>query len=57
MFAAISVGADNRFGHPHDEVVDRLRQAVGEDRLFLTSEDGTIAFITDGVKLWVKTND
>ncbi len=56
-FAVISVGADNRFGHPADEVVDRLRQAVGEDRLFLTSEDGSIAFITDGVKLWVETNN
>ncbi len=54
MLAAISVGADNRFRHPHDEVVDRLRQAVGEDRLFLTSEKGTIAFITDGEKLWVR---
>jgi competence protein ComEC len=57
MFAAISVGADNRFGHPADEVVKRVQHAVGEDRLFLTSEDGTITFITDGVKLWVKTNN
>jgi len=57
MFAAISVGADNPFGHPADEVVERLQEAVGEERLYLTSEDGTIAFITDGVKLWVETSD
>ncbi|MCL0074410.1 DNA internalization-related competence protein ComEC/Rec2 [Dehalococcoidia bacterium] len=57
MFAAISVGADNPFGHPGDEVIERLQEVVGEERLYLTSEDGTIAFITDGVKLWVKTND
>jgi competence protein ComEC len=56
-FAAISVGADNPFGHPADEVVERLEKVVGEERLLLTSEDGTIVFITDGVKLWVETNN
>jgi competence protein ComEC len=56
-FAAISVGADNPYGHPGHEVMERLQEVVGEQRLYLTSEDGTIAFITDGVKLWVETNN
>ena len=55
MFAAISVGADNRFGHPTDEVVTRLQEALDEGGLFLTSKDGTIEFITDGERLGVGT--
>ena len=53
--AAIPVGADNRFGHPHPEVINRLTERLGSDRVYLTSEHGTIEFITDGEKLWVKT--
>ena len=53
--AIISVENDNRFGHPHPEILSRLIQRVGKDKLFLTSESGTIEFISDGDKLWVKT--
>jgi len=53
--AAISVGTNNNFGHPHTEVVDRLTERLESDRLYLTSEHGTIELITDGKKLWVKT--
>ncbi len=52
--AVISVGADNPFGHPSPEVVDRLEQELGEERVYLTSQDGTIEFITDGERLWVR---
>jgi competence protein ComEC len=52
--ATISVGANNRFGLPDNEVVDRLTEQVGNDNLYLTSTHGTIEFITDGNKLWVK---
>jgi competence protein ComEC len=52
--AAISVGANNRFGLPYSDVVDRLTGQVGSDRLYLTSTHGTIEFITDGDRLWVK---
>ena len=55
MFAAISVGADNRFGHPTEEVIARLREALDEGGLFLTSKDSTIEFITDGERLGVGT--
>ena len=52
--AVISAGKDNRFGHPHPEVLDRLKNRIGSDNIFITSEDGTIEFITDGDRLWVK---
>jgi competence protein ComEC len=52
--AVISVGADNPFGHPSPEVVERLIDRLGEDKLYRTSEDGTIEFITDGETLWVR---
>jgi competence protein ComEC len=52
--AVISVGADNPFGHPGQEVVERLIDRLGEDNVYRTDEDGTIEFITDGERLWVK---
>lgn len=52
--AAISVGTNNRFGLPYSEVVDRLAERLGSDRLYLTSTHGTIEFVTDGDRLWVK---
>jgi len=53
--AVISAGADNPFGHPSTEVVARLEERVGYDRLYLTAEDGTVTFTTDGERLWVET--
>ena len=53
--AVISAGIDNRFGHPHPEVAERLSAAVGEPRVYLTADHGHIEFISDGDRLWVKT--
>lgn len=53
--AVISVGADNRFGHPSPSVVERLIDRVGEDNVYRTDKHGTVEFITDGERLWVKT--
>jgi beta-lactamase superfamily II metal-dependent hydrolase len=52
--AVISVGADNTFGHPSSKVVERLIDRLGEDNVYRTDEDGTIEFITDGERLWLK---
>jgi len=49
--AVISVGADNLFGHPSPDVVDRLSAT----HLYRTDLRGTIELITDGKRLWVKT--
>ncbi|MFA4937446.1 MAG: ComEC/Rec2 family competence protein [Patescibacteria group bacterium] len=49
MWAVIFVGANNRYGHPHQEVVVRYQQqGVGVLR---TDELGTIRFVSDG-KAW-----
>jgi competence protein ComEC len=52
--AVISVGADNPFGHPSPEVVERLIDGVGEYNVYRTDEDGTVEFITDGDRLWLR---
>ncbi len=52
--AVISVGTDNRSGHPSDEVMDRLEERLGSESIYRTDEHGTIEFVTDGERLWVK---
>jgi competence protein ComEC len=52
--AVISVGAENPFGHPSPEVMERLIDRLGEDNVYRTDEDGSIEFITDGEKLWLR---
>jgi len=54
--AVIPVGADNPFGHPGLEVWERLIGRLGEGNVYRTDEDGTIEFITDGERLWVKAD-
>jgi len=49
--AVISVGADNLFGHPSPEVMGRLSAT----HIYRTDRQGTIELITDGKRLWVKT--
>ncbi len=53
--AVVSVGADNRFGHPAQDVMERLVDCVGDGNVYLTSDRGTITFTTDGERLWVET--
>jgi competence protein ComEC len=54
--AVISVGEDNPFGHPSTEVLERLIDRLGEDNVYRTDEDGTIEFITNGERLWMKAD-
>jgi competence protein ComEC len=55
----ISVGADNDFGHPCAEVLERLEHALSErDRglpAYRTDESGVVDVVTNGVQVWVKT--
>jgi len=47
----ISVGANNPFGHPAADVVNRLRDAS----VFRTDENGDVTVSTDGERIWVET--
>ena len=47
--AIISVGADNRYGHPNQEVLDLLNKQ--EIKYLRTDEQGTILIQSDGKKL------
>lgn len=55
--AVVQVGNDNRFGHPTDSVLARLRDSVGEENIFITSREGTVTVRTDGNKLSVTTEN
>ena len=46
----ISVGGDNRFGHPCDEVLERL----GDLPVYRTDEHGAVEMITGGARVWVE---
>lgn len=54
QLAVISIGKDNSFGHPSNEVMETLRERLDSDNIYRTDEHGTIMFTTDGEKLWVK---
>ncbi len=54
QLAIISVSADNKFGHPSDEVLERLKERLGSENIYRTDQHGTIEFITDGERLWVE---
>jgi competence protein ComEC len=53
-FAVISVGIDNRFGHPDPALLERLGELPGLEVL-RTDQAGTVEFVTDGQWLWVRT--
>jgi len=53
QLAIISVGEDNKFGHPSSAVLDRY--AEHGITVLRTDQQGTIEFITDGERLWVET--
>jgi len=48
----ISCGKNNRYGHPHKELIDRLNLA--ESRVFITYETGAVTIMTDGKTMKVK---
>jgi competence protein ComEC len=55
--AVISVGAENSFGHPDIEVLNRLFDSIWKEKVYRTDIDGTIEFYTDGQRLWVDNEE
>lgn len=49
--SVISVGADNRFGHPHPDVLDRFAGM----HVWRTDEDGSVRFVYTGGRWVVQT--
>lgn len=50
--AVISAGKKNRYGHPKQEVLDRLTAAGA--RIFRTDIDGDIEFSSNGIRYWIE---
>ena len=48
-YAVISCGVGNSYGHPHDEVIERLN--ARDIEILRTDEDGTVVLTTDGQTL------
>ena len=48
--AVIEVGKDNRYGHPHQEVLDQLKNLL----VFQTAISGNIQILTDSQKIITK---
>ena len=53
QYAVISVGADNKYGHPHAAVLELLEKS--NIKIFRTDRDGTVEFIFEQNNLIVKT--
>lgn len=53
-YSFISVGKNNKYGHPNDIILDRLKN-VGS-KIFRTDEDGTIKLSTDGETIRIEKN-
>ena len=51
--AVISAGVDNRYGHPHAEVLERWRGSA--DHVARTDADGSVTVWTDGERLEATT--
>lgn len=54
QIAIVSAGLDNRYGHPDEEVLERL-ETKGNISIFNTIIHGTIEFISDGINVRIKT--
>lgn len=48
-WVAISCGLNNKYGHPHYEVLERLKKlGISDDNILRTDEVGSIIFVSDG---------
>ncbi len=48
----VSVGEDNRHGHPHEDMMDAYREQVGEEFVYETRQTGTVIMEVDAGALY-----
>ncbi|MBQ8569716.1 MAG: MBL fold metallo-hydrolase [Oscillospiraceae bacterium] len=53
VICVIGVGADNSYGHPTEEVLEKLGEYT--DKIYRTDINGTVAIYSDGEQYYVKT--
>lgn len=53
LVAVISCGKDNRYGHPHSDTVERLKEA--ECEMFRTDRQGAVKLKIDGKRITMET--
>lgn len=51
VYAVISCGKKNSYGHPHKELLERLEESGAET--WITWESGAVSFVTDGKRVRV----
>jgi competence protein ComEC len=51
-YAVVSAGKENRYGHPHQEVLDKLEER--NIAVFSTADAGTLIFKSDGNEVWAE---
>lgn len=54
-YVIISCGADNSYGHPHTEAMDRFENEVEKDDIYRTDLQGDIVLVTDGENITFTT--
>jgi competence protein ComEC len=52
QYAVVSAGEDNKFGHPHNEVMSTVGNTKTNIKI-LETKNGPVIFQTDGRNLWV----
>ncbi|MBN2381983.1 DNA internalization-related competence protein ComEC/Rec2 [bacterium] len=56
-FAVISTSPDNRHGHPHPEILERLSTEMRPCQTFITGLSGALIFTSDGTSCQVRADN
>lgn len=49
------MAGSNSYGQPNPEVLGRLLNQTGSEKLYRTDQNDDVEFITEGTELWVNT--
>jgi competence protein ComEC len=53
--AIVTTGIKNQFGHPHEDVIQRLENHLSPEAVFVTRNNGTLTVTTNGRRVWITT--